>query len=154
MFLRCVQRRIKGSLGALPLWRFSVSVSLFVLEAQIKPLWRHRNTPQLLFVFCNCCHDNGEADKELVDAKTRVCDLVIESLMITGGRETGRNSTTKLGQTTMLMGTSIWQWHWPRFLVTHHKNIYPAKHVTVRCGYRAMVMSYMHRKCIYIGDPD
>lgn len=56
------------------------------------------------------------ADKGLVYAKTRVCDLVIELLTLfflsAGGetereRETGRNSTTKLGQTTRLMRTSI-----------------------------------------------
>lgn len=53
------------------------------------------------------------ADKELVDAKTRVCDLVIVSLTLChsaggGGRETLEETLqrTKQGQTTMLMGTS------------------------------------------------
>lgn len=53
------------------------------------------------------------ADKELVDAKTRVCDLVIESLTLChsagGKRETLEETLqrTKQGQTMMLMGTSI-----------------------------------------------
>lgn len=36
-------------------------------------------------------------------------------------RETTRNSTAKPGQS--MKRTSIWQWHWPHFPVTHHKNI-------------------------------
>lgn len=54
------------------------------------------------------------ADKELVDAKTKVCDLVIESLTLSSPREEERgrerledSPTTKMGQTAMLMGTSI-----------------------------------------------
>ena len=52
-------------------------------------------------------------DKELVDAKTRVCDLVIESLTLchsAGGERERLEETlqrTKQGQTTKLMGTSI-----------------------------------------------
>lgn len=53
------------------------------------------------------------ADKELVDAKTRVRDLVIESLTLchsVGGKRERLEETlqrTKQGQTTKLMGTSI-----------------------------------------------
>lgn len=86
------------------------------------------------------------ADKELVDAKTKVCDLVIESLTLSSPREEER--LEELRRLSWVRLRCSWEHRYDNgtdpvslWLIMR---TYPCKHVSVRCGCRAMLMSYIN----------
>lgn len=144
-----------------PLWRLPVCVVLLVLEGRLKT---SAGTPKrapcrwLLFsaLLQRLWSAATGADKELVDGKTRVRDLVIESLTLCHSAWGGVDWKKHYRELSRVRLWCSWEHRYDNgtdpfslWLITSANPLFCV--VARRCP---IWMHLVHEKCIYIGEPD